>query len=113
MTYKVRRIAKTHPNNVWEVAGLLRKICGGYEESGRSKAQIYIKGWGVPGVDDVAEVVAEWTQEVMEPNTNVTDEIWQDHLKLSEMLVGYPIELSLMGYPARHHRRCRVEPAWP
>ena len=77
----------------------MSKICRAYEESGRSKAQVYFKGWGIPGVDDVAEVVAEWTQESIEQNVNVTEAILKDKGKLQELLTAYPLEFYIMVTP--------------
>ena len=92
MAYMIRRIAKTHPSNVWQVIGLMSKICRGYESSGRSEAQIYFRGWRLPPSDNVAEVVAEWTQESIERNESYTDVILEDNEKLQEPLTEYPLE---------------------
>ena len=95
MTYLIRRIAKTQQVNVWQVAALMSKICRAYEESGRSKAQIYLRGGGLPP-GDVAEVVAEWTQESIEENVNVTEAILSDHRKMQELLTAYPLEFHIL-----------------
>lgn len=95
MAYMIRRIAKTHPSNVWQVIGLLTKICRAYEENGRDKAQIYFRGWGLPP-GDVAEVVAEWKQESIEHNINVPDSVGEDNRKMQELLTGYPLEFYTM-----------------
>ena len=46
--FLVKRICKTKRENLWEVASLLNKICGEYEDKGRSEATIYISGFSTP-----------------------------------------------------------------
>ena len=62
--YLLRRIAKAQQGKAWEVASLLSKVCGSYEENGRNKAQVFVSQ-GLPGTANV--VYAEWTQETIEP----------------------------------------------
>ena len=63
--YLLRRIAKAQQGMAWEVANLLSKVCGSYEENGRNKAQVFVSQ-GLPGTPNV--VYTEWTQESIEPN---------------------------------------------
>ena len=63
--YLLRRIAKAQQGKAWEVASLLSKVCGSYEENGRNKAQVFVSQ-GLPGTPNV--VYTEWTQESIEPN---------------------------------------------
>ena len=46
--YLLRRIAKAQQGKAWEVASLLSKVCGSYEENGRNKAQVFVSQ-GLPG----------------------------------------------------------------
>ena len=80
--YLIRRVAKTQPGKAWEVAGYLSKICAAYEQAGRSKAQIYIGGQGLPGTPNT--VYAEWTQDSIEPNwpTNIPDTVRPDNAQM-------------------------------
>ena len=89
--YLVRRIARTKPQTEWEVAAILRRICDAYEENGRSKATIMVGGRGLPGE---SQVIAEWTQDTIEPNwvTNVPASVREDNAKLQSLILEYPIE---------------------
>ena len=84
--YVIRRVYKTKPGKVWEVAKLLTDICKAYEEVGRNKAQIYIEGDGVPGTSNT--VYAQWTQDVIEPTwpSKVPKSVWTNVEKRSELL---------------------------
>ena len=62
--YLLRRIAKAQQGKAWDVANLMSKVCGAYEENGRNKAQVYVSA-GLPGTPNT--VYAEWTQETIEP----------------------------------------------
>ena len=90
--YIIRRVARAKPGKAWEVAGLLTKICAAYEAKGRSKAQVYIGGQGLPGEPGV--VYAEWMQERIEPNRlpNVPKSVLTDNAKMQELLTSYEIE---------------------
>ena len=90
--YLVRRVAKTQPGKAWEVAGYLTKICNAYEENGRSKAQVYISGQGLPGAPNV--VYADWTQERIELNvrSNVPASVFTDNAKMQPLLTEFSIE---------------------
>ena len=90
--YLVRRIAKTQPGKSWEVAGYLTKICNAYEENGRSKAQVYISGQGLPGTANV--VYADWAQERIEPNvrSTVPAAVFSENAKMQPLLTEYSIE---------------------
>ncbi|MBA47349.1 MAG: hypothetical protein CL893_04590 [Dehalococcoidia bacterium] len=81
--FLIRRKCTTSRDKLWKVASLLKQICSEYEEKGRSKATIYVSGWGTPSND--YSVSAEWTQEKLESNNfpNVPDKIRN---KLSEEL---------------------------
>jgi hypothetical protein len=90
--YILRRVARTQPGKVWEVAGYLTKICRAYEANGRNVAQIYIGGQGLPGTPNV--VYAEWTQErieTLEPS-KVPEEVGKNHAKMAPLLTEYSIE---------------------
>ena len=63
--FLVKRICKTKRENLWEVASLLNKICGEYEDKGRSEATIYISGFSTPAKE--YSVTAEWKQESLKP----------------------------------------------
>ena len=102
--YLVRRIARTEPRTEWEVAALLTKICEAYEENGRSKAQIYIGGRGLPGE---SQVIAEWTQDAIEPNwiSKVPASVGENNAKLQEMIKEYPIEFYEVVTPEKLQER--------
>ncbi len=89
--YLVRRIARTKPQTEWEVAAILRRICNAYEENGRSEATIMVGGRGLPGE---SQVIAEWTQETIEPNwvSNVPASVRDDNAKLQSLILEYLIE---------------------
>ena len=59
--FLIKRTCKTKRENLWEVASLLNKICGEYEDIGRSEATIYISGFSTPAKE--YSVTAEWKQE--------------------------------------------------
>jgi hypothetical protein len=103
--YLIRRIARTQPGKAWEVAGYLRKICDAYEKAGRSKAQIYIGGQGLPGVPNT--VYAEWTQESIEPNwpSRIPDTVRPDNAKMQQLLTEYPIEFYELVTPEKLKER--------
>ena len=103
--YLVRRIARTQPGKAWEVAGYLSKICAAYENTGRNKAQIYIGGQGLPGTPNT--VVAEWTQERIEPNwpSKVPDSVRPDNAKMQQLLTEYPIEFYELVTPEKLKER--------
>ncbi len=83
--YLLRRIAKAQQGKVWEVAGLMSKVCGAYEENGRNEARVYVS-WGLPGTPNV--VYAEWTQETIETNrpSNVPDSVRALNAEMFSML---------------------------
>ena len=91
--YLVRRVAKTQPGKAWEVAGYLSRICNAYAEGGRSKAQVYISGQGLPGEPNV--VYADWTQERIELTTmsSVPASVFTDDAKMRPLITDYYIEL--------------------
>ena len=103
--YLIRRVARTQPGKAWEVAGLLTKICNAYEAQGRSKAQIFIGGQGLPGEADV--VYAEWTQERIEPNRrpNVPKSVFEDNPKMQALLTSYDIEFYELATPEKLQER--------
>ncbi len=103
--YVVRRVARTQPGKAWEVAGYLSKICAAYENTGHYKAQIYIGGQGLPGTPNT--VVAEWTQESIEPNwpTNIPESVRPDNAKMQELLTEYPIEFYELVTPEKLEQR--------
>ena len=90
--YLIRRVAKTQPGKAKEVAGYLAKITQAYEQAGRSKAMIYIGGWGVPGTPNV--VYADWTQERIEQTEmgKVPEAVGTNHAKMAPMLTDYYLE---------------------
>ena len=47
--YLVRRVARTQPGKASQVAAQLVKITRAYEEAGRNKAIVYIRGGGGSG----------------------------------------------------------------
>ncbi len=102
--YLVRRIARTEPRTEWEVAALLAKICEAYEDNGRSKAQIYIGGRGLPGE---SQVIAEWTQDAIEPNwiSKVPASVAENNSKLQKMIKDYPIEFYEVVTPEKLQER--------
>lgn len=83
--YLLRRIAKAQQGKVWEVAGLMSKVCAAYEENGRNEARVYAS-WGLPGTPNV--VYAEWTQETIESNwpSNVPDSVRTLNAEMFSML---------------------------
>ena len=103
--YLIRRVAKTQPGKAWEVAGYLTKICAAYEAAGRSKAQVYIGGQGLPGTPNT--VYAEWTQESIEPNwpTNIPDTVRPDNAQMQQLLTEYPIEFYELVTPEKLKER--------
>jgi len=103
--YVLRRVARTQPGKAWEVAGYLSKICEAYETTGRNKAQIYIGGQGLPGTPNT--VVAEWTQDSIEPNwpDNIPESVRSDNAKMQSMLTEYPIELFELVTPEKLKQR--------
>ncbi len=44
-------------------------------------------------------MVAEWTQESIEENVNVTDAILKDHREMQELLTAYPLEFHILVTP--------------
>ncbi|MCI0769901.1 MAG: hypothetical protein J4N83_06465 [Chloroflexi bacterium] len=96
--YVIRRVAKTQPGKAWNVASYLAKICGAYEEKGRSKAQIFV-GHGLPGDQHVA--YAEWTQERIEPNSaaGIPEAVLELHKAMMEMVTDYTIEFYQLVTP--------------
>ena len=84
MAYMIRRIARTHPSNVWQVAGLLSKICKAYEDNGRDKAQIYFRELETASCGDtVAEALSNlW--EAVEVYLNALEETGEIHNVLRE-----------------------------
>ena len=96
--YVIRRVAKTHPGKVWNVASYLAKICEAYEEKGRSKAQIFV-GHGLPGDQNVA--YAQWTQERIEPNAaaGIPKAVLGLHQKMMEMVTDYTVEFYQLVTP--------------
>ena len=103
--YVLRRVARTQPGKAWEVAGYLSKICEAYENTGRNKAQIYIGGQGLPGTPNT--VVAEWTQDSIEPNwpSNIPESVRSDNAKMQALLTEYPIELFELVTPEKLKQR--------
>ena len=83
--YLLRRIVKAQQGKAWEVASLLSKVCGSYEENGRNKAQVFVSQ-GLPGTPNV--VYAEWTQETIEPNwrSKVPQAVWDLNAQMFPML---------------------------
>ena len=90
--YLIRRVAKTQPGKAREVAGYLANITEAYEKAGRSKAQVYISGQGLPGTPDI--VYADWTQESIEPTNmgTVPEAVGTNHAKMAPMLTDYYLE---------------------
>ena len=92
--YLIRRVCRTQPGKAWEVAGYLTKVCQAYEEAGRTKAQIYVGGQGLPGTQNV--VYAEWTQERIEhsimANVPKAEVVHTNNAKMQALLTEYSIE---------------------
>jgi hypothetical protein len=90
--YLIRRVAKTQSGKGREVAGYLSNITKAYEEAGRSKAMVYMAGWGLPGSPDV--VYADWTQERIEPTNmqTVPEAVGVNHAKMAPLLTDYYLE---------------------
>ncbi len=103
--YLIRRVARTQPGKAWEVAGYLSKICAAYEHTGRNKAQVYIGGTGLPGTPNT--VVAEWTQESIEPNwpSQVPESVRPDNTQMQLLLTEYPIEFYELVTPEKLKER--------
>ena len=105
--YVIRRVAKAQPGKAWEVASYLAKICQAYEDAGRSKAQIYIGGQGLPGPQNV--VYAEWTQERIEPaNLEAVpqaDAVRTNNAKMQPLLTEYSIEFCELVTPEKLQAR--------
>ena len=107
MAFVVRRIARTHPSKLWEVTALVSKISEAYEANGRNKALIYNRGQGLPP-GDVTEVIAEWTQDSLDLVVNVPDTVWENHLKLQELLESYPLEFYTLVTPEVLQKRAKL-----
>jgi len=99
--YVIRRVAKTERGQERVVAALLTKICEAYEQAGRSKAQVYIGGRGLPGVPGM--VYAQWTQETIEPisPSKVPASVSADNAQLQALLTEYPIEFYELVTPEK------------
>ncbi len=99
--YLVRRVCRTKPGQAWAVAGYLAKICEAYEANGRSKAQIYIGGQGLPGTPNV--VYCEWTQDTIEPNwpDRVPAVVREFNPRMQELLDEYALELYEVATPEK------------
>ncbi len=89
--YLVRRVCKTKPQSEWQVAAVLGRICKAYEDNGRDKAIISVGGRGLPGE---SQVIAEWTQDTIEPNwaSNVPASVRDDNAELQSLITEYLIE---------------------
>ena len=103
--YLIRRTAKTQPGKAWEVAGYLTKICAAYSEGGRNKAQIYLKGPGLPGEPNV--VYAEWIQERIEPTNpkSVPPAVLETSQKMLPLLTEYSIDFFDLATPEKLESR--------
>jgi len=97
--YLVRRVVRTQPGKVWEVAAHLVKICEAYEKKGRSKAQIYVGG--VPSDPNVAYV--EWTQERIEPSrrSEIPESVYTDDAKMRPLITSYDLEFYELVTPGK------------
>ncbi len=91
--YLVRRVARTQPGKASQVAAQLVKITRAYEEAGRNKAIVYIRGGGGPDTPDI--VYADWTQETIAPTdmATVPESVGVDHGVMAPMLIDYTLEL--------------------
>ena len=80
--YLLRRIAKAQQGKAWEVASLLSKVCGSYEENGRNKAQVIVSQ-GLHGTPS-------GTQETIEPirTSKVPEAVWDLNAPMFPMLTG-------------------------
>jgi len=103
--YVVRRVARTQPGKAWEVASYLVKITQAYEEAGRSQAQVYIGGQGLPGTPNV--VYAQWLQERIEPTDmrTVPESVWTHNAKMQPLLTEYSIEFYELVTPEKLESR--------
>ena len=101
--YIIRRVVKTQPGKAMEVARYLTMITQAYEEAGpgRGKAQVYVGGWGLPGVPDVA--YAQWTQERIEPIEwgSVPESVWANFAEMQPLLIDYGIEFYELVTPEK------------
>ncbi|MCH2507912.1 MAG: hypothetical protein MK035_05515 [Dehalococcoidia bacterium] len=91
--FLVRRICKVERKDSWQVAKLLEIICQAYEEeTGRSKATVYIAGAGTPA-SEIA-VFADWEQESIEANRspNVPERVHRANVELFSLVKSYEIE---------------------
>ena len=102
--YLIRRVTKTQPGKVWEVAGYLSKICKAYQEGGRSEARLYVQGIGVPGP---AVVIAEWVQERIEPTVaeRVPEAVGTNFAKMAPLITEYALEFYEMVTPEKLQSR--------
>lgn len=102
--YVIRRVARTQPGKEWVVAGLLTKICNAYEANGRAKAKVYT-GRGLPGDQNV--VIAEWTQDSIEPNhlPSVPKSVFTDNAEMQKLLTSFELEFYELVTPDKLSER--------
>ena len=104
--FLVRRICKVERKYSWQVAKLLEIICQAYEEeTGRSKATVYIAGAGTPAPE--IAVFADWEQETIEANRspNVPDAVMQANVELFSLVKSYEIEFFEIATPDKIQER--------
>ena len=99
--YVIRRVARTQPGKAWEVASYLVKITQAYEEAGRSQAQVYVGGQGLPGTPDM--VYVQWLQERIEPTDvrTVPEAVRTNSAKMMPLLLDFPIEFYELVTPEK------------
>ena len=104
--FLVRRICKVERKDSWQVAKLLEIICQAYEEeTGRSKATVYIAGAGTPA-SEIA-VFADWEQESIEANRspNVPERVHRANVEHFSLVKSYEIEFFEIATPDKIQER--------